>query len=221
MALPMRLLFAALALVLAPAVVATAPQGAPAASPADTARLIQSHYATVKSFAADFSRTFKGGLLPQATVQKGDVKILKPGRMRWTYKKPDDMEFVADGKALYSYIKADRAVYVNDVPTGDGVSTAILFLAGKGDLLRDFKASAAAPGSTDELRVQLTPITPQAEFTKLTLGVDARTLKLTSMETLDADGGISTFRFENLRENVSFGDRDFLFTIPKGVDVIR
>jgi outer membrane lipoprotein carrier protein len=215
----MRHLLATLALVLAPAVVATAPQGAP--SPADTARLIQSHYATVKSFAADFSRTFRGGLLPQTTVQKGDVKILKPGRMRWTYKKPDDMEFVADGKALYSYIKADRTVYVNDVPTGDGVSTAILFLAGKGDLLRDFRASAAAPGAPDELRVLLTPITPQAEFTKLTLGVDARTLKLMSMETLDSDGGVSTFRFENLRENVSFGDRDFLFTIPKGVDVIR
>ena len=209
-------------LAVAPAVVATAPQGS--AAPAALAGLIQSHYANVKSFTADFTRTFKGGLLPQTTVQKGDVKIQKPGRMRWTYRKPDDMEFVADGKMLYSYIKADRTVYVTDVPTGDGVSTAILFLAGKGDLVRDFRASAApvAPStSANEWRVELTPKTPQAEFTKLTLGVDAKSLKLTMMETVDADGGVSTFRFENLRENVSLGDREFVFTPPKGVDVIR
>lgn len=218
----MRLLTAAFVVALTSVAFATERQTPPAATtPADVARMIQAHYDDVKSFTADFTRTFKGGLLPQTTVQKGTVKIRKPGRMRWTYKAPEEMEFVADGRMLYSYVKADRTCYVTDIPTGDTVSTAVLFLAGKGNLTRDFKASAAPAVSATEWRVQLTPNTPQAEFQQLILAVDRTSLKLTSMETVDADGGVSTFRFSNLRENVSLSDREFVFTPPKGVDVIR
>ena len=219
MAVPMRWLLAAGVVVIGATVAAAAPQATPA--PTALASLIQHHYDSVKSFTADFTHTFKGGLLPQTTVERGNVKIKKPGRMRWTYGPPDQKEFVADGRMLYSYIKADRTCYVSDIPAGDTVSTAALFLAGKGDLLRDFRATAPPPSSAAEWRVQLTPTVPQTEFTKLTLGVDPRTLKLVTMETVDADGGVSTFRFEHLRENVSLADREFLFTPPKGVDVIR
>lgn len=219
MTVPMRWLLAAGSLVVGSAVAAGAPQATPA--PMALASLIQHHYDSVGSFTASFTHTFKGGLLPQTTIERGSVKIKKPGRMRWTYDPPNQKEFVADGRILYSYVKADRTCYVSDIPAGDTVSTAVLFLAGKGDLLRDFRAAAAASSSAAEWRVQLTPIAPQIEFTQLTLGVDPRTLKLITMETVDADGGVSTFRFENLRENVSLADREFLFTPPKGVDVIR
>ena len=220
MSLPMRFLLAASVLVAGTALTAAPRQATPA--PAALALAVQSHYAAVGSFTARFTHTFKGGLLPQTTVERGSVKIKKPGRMRWTYDAPNQKEFVSDGKILYSYVKADRTCYVNDLPSGDGVSTAVLFLAGRGDLVRDFRATAApAAVSANELRLLLTPITPQTEFTQLTLGVDPKTLTLVSMETVDADGGVSTFRFENLRENVSLAEREFLFTPPKGVDVIR
>lgn len=198
---------------------AATPQAQP--TPAALAQTIQAHYNTVTSFTATFTHTFKGGLLPQTTVERGNVKIKKPGRMRWTYDKPNEKEFVADGVELYSYVKADRTCYVSPLPKGDGVSTAVLFLAGKGDLLRDFRATASPASSAAELRVVLTPTSPQTEFTKLTLGVDPKTFKLVTMETLDADGGVSTFTFANLRENPNLADREFLFTPPKGVDVIR
>ena len=198
---------------------AATPQAPPA--PPALAAAIQSHYAAVKTFTARFTHTFRGGLLPQTTVERGSVKISKPGRMRWTYDAPNQKEFVADGKMLYSYVKADRTCYVSDLPTGNAVSTAVLFLAGKGDLVRDFRAGAVPSPLADEWRVRLTPTSPQAEFTQLTLGVEPGTLKLMTMETTDADGGVSTFRFDNLRENVALQDKEFLFAPPKGVDVIR
>lgn len=217
----MRWLLAAGGLVVSSTVMvgAAAPQAAPA--PSVLAGLIQAHYSAVRDFTAGFTHTFKGGLLPQTTVERGSVKIKKPARMRWTYDPPNQKEFVADGRILYSYVKADRTCYISDIPTGDTVSTTVLFLAGKGDLLRDFRAAAAPSSSATEWRLQLTPVTPQTEFTRLTLGVDPHTLKLITMETVDDDGGVSTFRFENLKENVSLNDREFLFTPPKGVDVIR
>lgn len=219
MTLPMRLLLAATILAAGTAVSAAPPQDVPA--PAALAQAIQAHYAAVAAFTAGFTHTFKGGLLPQTTVERGSVKIKKPGRMRWTYDPPNQKEFVSDGTILYSYVKADRTCYVNDLPTGDSVSTAVLFLAGRGNLVRDFRVAAAPLSSATEWRVRLTPLTPQTEFTELTLGVEPRTLKLMMMETVDADGGVSTFRFENLRENVVLAEREFHFTPPKGVDVIR
>lgn len=215
----MRAFLAACTAIATSAVLWAGPQATPA--PAAAADLIQRHYDSVGSFTADFVHTFRGGLLPQVTTERGTVKIRKPGRMRWTYDAPNQKEFVADGRLLYSYVKADRTCYVNDIPTDDRASTAALFLAGKGNLVRDFRAAAASAVSPNELRIVLTPTSPQAEFTQLTIGVDPRTYVLMSMETVDGDGGVSTFRFTNLKENVSLPDRDFVFTPPKGVDVIR
>ena len=65
--------------------------------------------------------------------------------MRWTYEKPEEKTFVSDGRKLYSYIPADRQVYVTTVPPEDEASTPALFLAGKGNLLRDFDVSLAPP----------------------------------------------------------------------------
>ncbi len=213
----MRLLIVALAVSLS-AVLGAAPQAE--RTPAQIADLIQRHYEGVTSFTADFTHTFRGGVLPQVTTERGTVKIRKPGRMRWTYAEPNFKEFVADGKLLYSYVKADRVCYLSDIPSEDRASTAALFLAGKGNLTRDFRASAA-PAAPGELRVTLTPVTPQPEFAKLVMGVDSRTLAFMSMETIDNDGGVSAFRFTNLKENAALADREFAFTPPKGVDVIR
>jgi outer membrane lipoprotein-sorting protein len=40
------------------------------------------------------------------------------------------------------------------------------------------------------------------------------------MVTADAQGGTSTFAFSNLKENVGLSDNEFVFRMPRGVDVI-
>lgn len=202
---------------------ALAPRQSPGGPPAATslAQLIQSHYTAVTDFTAEFTHAYKGGLLPQTSVENGTVKIKKPGRMHWSYTRPEVKEIVADGRLLYTYIKADRVCYVSDLPSGDGAPTALLFLTGRGDLMRDFKAALSPTQSPTEWRLQLTPIKKESDFTQLTIGVDPKSLKMITLESIDADGGKSTFTFANLRENTAVPDKAFAFTPPKGVDVIR
>lgn len=185
------------------------------------AMAIQSHYAAVTDFTADFTHAFRGGLLPQVSTEYGKVKIKKPGRMRWSYTRPEVKEIVADGRLLYTYIKADRVCYVSDLPTGDAAPTALLFLTGRGDLVRDFTSALSPTQVAGEWRLDLTPVRKESDFVRLTIGVDPATLKLITLESIDADDGRSTFTFAHLRENVSLPDKDFAFTPPKGVDVIR
>jgi outer membrane lipoprotein carrier protein len=183
---------------------------------------IQQHYDRVRDFRADFMHGYEGGVLRKKTVEYGSVAIRKPGRMRWTYTKPEEKTFVCDGVKLYSYIPADKQVYVASVPRDDQASTPTLFLAGRGNLVRDFTIAPAAvkdppPGTVS---IRLTPRRPEREYEWLELVVDEHTLALRMLVTGDTQGGVSTLTFSKLRENVNVPDKEFVFSIPRGVDVI-
>lgn len=197
--------------------------GQPAPPPAaeDLARRIQAHYDTVRDFTADFTHGYRGGPLRQTFSERGNVRVKKPGRMYWIYTEPEQKEFVSDGSKIYSYLKADRVVYVTDVPTGTDVSTAILFLAGRGNLNRDFRAALPAQQPADAWQLDLTPKTPQADFTTLSLLVDRKSLALKGLTSVDTQGGTHVFTFTKLRENVGLSDNQFAYKIPRGAEVRR
>jgi len=183
---------------------------------------IQRHYDQVRDFQADFTHTYVGGILRKKTVERGRMAVRKPGRMRWTYTQPEEKLFVSDGNRIYSYVPADKQVYVAAVPADDQATTPALFLAGKGNILRDFAVApvdvADAPAGSAGLK--LTPKRPEREYDWLNLVVDKSSLALRMLVTSDSQGGLSTFAFTNLRENTGVADKEFVFVMPRGVDVI-
>ena len=183
---------------------------------------IQRHYDQVRDFQADFTHTYVGGILRKKTVERGRMAVRKPGRMRWAYTQPEEKLFVSDGNRVYSYVPADRQVYVAAVPAEDQATTPALFLAGKGNILRVFDVAPsevpdAPPGS---VALKLTPKRPEREYDWLNLVVDKSSLALRMLITSDSQGGLSTFAFTNLRENTGIADKEFVFVMPRGVDVI-
>jgi outer membrane lipoprotein carrier protein len=217
---------------LAVAIAVAAPQGQaqaprPATMPAESAAALavrlQARYDAIKDFTADFSQTYEGGVLRRKTTESGTLLVKKPGRMRWEYKTPEEKLFVADGRKLYAWVPADRQVTVSALPTGDAPATPILFLLGRGQLTRDFTPSlpgAVAGAPPDSVALALTPKTPVPEYDLLTLVVDRATLGLRMLIARDGQGGMSTFAFTHLRENVGLADSKFAFTIPRGADVV-
>ena len=210
-----------LAVTLSASLLATAAQAQQ--SPGEVAQALQRKYSTIRDFSTDFVHTYRGGVLRKQLVEKGRLLIKKPGKMRWDYASPERKQFVSDGVKVYSYIPADRQVIVGTVPQADTAATPALFLAGKGDLTRDFTASwgqapdGSAPGT---LALKLVPRTPQPDYDWLVLLVEPGTLALRGLVTADAQGGTSSFSFTNLKENVGVADKEFAFSIPRGVDVI-
>ena len=95
----------------------------------------------------------------------------------------------------------------------------MLFLTGQGDLVRDFRPALPKVQPEGLWQLDLVPKTTQTDFTALTMTVDPRTLALRGLTSTDAQAGVSTFTFSNLRENVGLSDNQFQFKIPKGVDV--
>jgi outer membrane lipoprotein carrier protein len=197
---------------------------AQASSPPPAAELasrLQAHYNKVRDFTADFTQHFRGAVLRQSITERGHVRIKKPGRMDWVYTSPEKKEIVSDGAMIYTYIAADKSVFVSEMPPDDQAPTALLFLTGRGDLVRDFRPALPATQPAGGWQLDLTPKTSQAEFTSLSLVVDPQTLVLRAVTSTDAQGGVSTFEFSNLRENTGLSDNQFTFKIPKGAEIRR
>ena len=184
------------------------------------ARALQQRYQGVRDFSADFVHTYRGGVLRTQTTERGTVLIKKPGLMRWVYTSPEKKQFVSDGEKIYSYIPADRQVMVANVPPDDQATTPALFLAGRGDISRDFTATYAASAVQGASALRLTPRRVEAEYEYLTVTVDPGTLQIRALTTRDRQGGDSTLTFSNLKENQGISDKEFAFRIPRGVDVI-
>jgi outer membrane lipoprotein carrier protein len=140
--------------------------------------------------------------------------------MRWVYLKPEKKEVVSDGKKIYVYIPQDRQVMVSDV-NSDASSTSSLFLAGKGDISRDFTAASINSPVAGTLALKLTPRRRQPDYDYLVVAIDPVSLQIRGLVTHDTQGGDSTLTFTNLKENQRISDKVFDFRIPRGVDVVN
>jgi outer membrane lipoprotein carrier protein len=189
-------------------------------SPDGLAKALQQRYQGIRDFSAAFTHSYRGGVLRTQTTERGTVAVKKPGMMRWVYTSPEKKEFISDGKKIYSYLPQDRQVIVSDVPPADQAATPALFLAGKGDISRDFTAASADSSVAGAVGLKLTPRRSQPDYDYLIVALDPSTLQIRALTTRDRQGGDSTLTFSDMKENRGLSDKDFAFRIPRGVDVI-
>ncbi len=190
--------------------------------PTALAAKVQQRYDGIKDFQGDFVQSYEGGVLRTKTTERGTLAIKRPGRIRFTYTKPERKEFVSDGVRLYTHLVADKQVIVSPAPTANDGDVPAMFLAGQSDLGRDYLPSftplpGAAPGL---LTLKLIPKNKESEFESIGIGVDPKTLQIQFLTAVDKQGGRSSFSFTNLKENRGLSDKEFEFRIPRGVDVV-
>jgi outer membrane lipoprotein carrier protein len=195
-------------------------QTQPPAAAERLALALQQRYQGILDFSADFVHTYRGGVLRTQTTERGTVVIKKPGRMRWVYTSPERKEFVSDGLTVYSYLPLDRQVIVTHVPPDEQATTPAAFLAGRGDIARDFVAEFDDTSSAGATALKLTPRQAEPEYEYLVVTMDPGTLQIRALTTRDRQGGDSTLTFSNMEENQGVADKEFVFRIPGGVDVI-
>jgi outer membrane lipoprotein carrier protein len=199
-----------------------APRAADSTAP-ELAAALQKKYDGIKDFSADFTHTYEGGVLRKQITERGHLLVKKPGKMRWDYSTPETKQFVSDGVKMYSYIPQDKQVIVATVPPDEDSPTPTLFLAGKGNVTRDFTPSlvdapVGMPAGSRALK--LVPKSRQRDYDWLVLVLEPGTLAIQGLLTVDEQGGKSSFSFTNLKENVGLADKEFAFKIPRGVDVV-
>lgn len=215
----MRSLNLVAAIVVAGASLVSTAQSTPSA--VEVASAVQKKYDGIRDFSADFVQEAQGGMLRKKSSESGVLHVKKPGKMRWDYTTPEKKLFISDGRKMYLYVPADKQVMVSDVPKADEATTAVLFLVGKGNLTRDFTVSFAEGGAADSYSLKLQPKLPERDYDWLQVEVERSTMRIRTLSAADAQGGRSTFRFSNFKENAGLADKLFEFKPPRGADVIH
>ena len=184
---------------------------------------VQGHYESVRDLSADFVQTSRMASLGQeagpGTRASGQVTFAKPGRMRWSYREPEESLVVTDGEVLWTWDPGMGEAQRVEVGAGFLSGAAIQFLLGEGDVLGTFEVTTeTCEGSRVTLR--MLPLDP-ATYERLHMEVDPKAGIVHATEVVDLFGNTTRVEFSGIRTNSGPADSLFQFQPPEGARVIE
>jgi len=181
---------------------------------------VQRQYDSHEDFKADFVQESMVRSLGKKQVSEGAVYFKKPGKMRWNYQKPFKQEIVSDGKTLWNYRVEDKQVMVGQMSQTVQGKVPSTFLAGLGNLQRDFQARwVKEPSPREPYSLELTPQDIQGSLEKLFLLVDRESYQILQARIQDVMGNTTQISFLKIQFDNRLPDSLFTFTPPRGVEV--
>ena len=184
---------------------------------------IQDRYEKTNDFEANFIQEYIGKVMRQPNKGEGKVYFKKKGMMRWDYNVPNQ-KLISDGHTLWYYQPEEKQVLVSDVSRVLKEKTPLAFLAGEGNLGRDFKLlnlNESISQKEDYYVVELAPKEPLATLSKLILTVDKKSYTVLQADVFDGLGNVTRTRFIEIKTNVGLSNSFFHFTIPPGTEIIK
>jgi outer membrane lipoprotein carrier protein len=184
---------------------------------------IQNRYEKTNDFEANFIQEYIGKVMRQPNKGEGKVYFKKKGMMRWDYTVPTQ-KLISDGHTLWYYQPEEKQVLVSDVSRYVKEKTPLAFLAGEGNLSRDFdilNLNESISQKEDNYVVELAPKEPLATLSKLILTVDKKSYTVLQADVFDGLGNVTRTRFIEIKTNVGLSNSFFHFTIPPGTEIIK
>jgi chaperone LolA len=180
---------------------------------------LQSRYETTKTMEADFQQTVESPTLASPLKTSGKVAFEKPNRMRWDYDPPDKQTIVGDGKTLWIYQPDMNQVIKAPLGEAFQASTPLTFLAGLGQVDRDFTASL----EKETAEAWMLKLVPKQDAGLGTLGLTVRKADASIGEARITDSAGTTTRiaFVHEKRNAEIEPARFTFSPPAGVDVVK
>ena len=181
---------------------------------------VQEQYETHEDFKANFIQESLVKSLGKKQVAEGVVYFKKPGKMRWNFQKPARQEIISDGKSFWNYRPEDKQVLVSPVTSAFQAKAPSTFLAGIGNLQKDFQARwAKEPSPQENYSLELTPRETQGSLEKLFLLVDRENFKILQARIQDVMGNVTQISFSKVQFDNHLPDSLFTFSPPRGVEV--
>jgi outer membrane lipoprotein carrier protein len=186
----------------------------------DVVDRLQKKYQNIETLQANFTQTYQSQRFSGSGItEKGVVYLRKGGLMRWEYQEPEKKIFVSDGLFYFYYVPEDKQVVKTPVDQQTNQQSPTLFLAGRGNFAKDFKAEWADPRSGARV-IKLNPVKPQPDFEYLIVEIDPVRDLVLRLLVVDSYGNKTEYKFTNIRENPPLQRDLFVFHAPAGTDVI-
>jgi len=178
---------------------------------------------SVPGFSADFIQESTLKAMGIVDTAEGNLKVRRPGMMRWEYVSPDPQIIVTDGNRLWIYRPEDNQVMVGTAPAffkdgkGAGFLSDMKLLRAKFTVYLETKEMTA----DKDYHLKLFPEDQSLELASIILVVDPKTYIIKNIVTYNAYEDETRIRMTNYNFDIILDDDMFNFTIPKGVDILE
>jgi outer membrane lipoprotein carrier protein len=201
-------------LLLFPPSAAIRPAGAQTVS--DVVSSVENHYRDVADITARVVQ--KNVLKAIGKTQKFEATLLikKPGKLRLDY--TNGQVVLVDGRTALFYSKKSEQVVKRTFTEFENMNIPVAFLLGAAHIRDDFDVLQTDTKTPRSL--ELLPKKPGAAMKKLLLRSDAAG-RIDKLVIVDRSGNTSEVEFADIRENGGIDDRQFVFTAPKGTEIIE
>jgi outer membrane lipoprotein carrier protein len=178
-------------------------------------------FAQMSDFSADFVQTDQNPLNRNQRAS-GHLYLMKPRKMRWDYKSPDQ-QFVSDGKNVYFYVPADRQVTKEAVKETFDERMPLMFLLGRSNLSKEFSSfeELTRKPFLDGTRVIRMYPKKKTDIKDVEIEVDPANYQIRRLILDHVDGSQSDFIFSNIQTNTGLKEGFFEFKVPPGVQVVQ
>ena len=204
---------------LLPALILCVALPAGAADPVDIQRTLQGvedRYNHTQTLQLGFTETYR--VQGRVRVEKGELFLRKPGRMRWQYTTPAGKLFVSDGKFMYSYTPQENRAEKMKMKEADDLRAPLAFLLGKlhfADDFREFRAHPEAQG----IYITAIPKSDKLPYSEISF-LAAPDSSIRNLEVKGQDNSLLQFTFENEKKDPKIQDSLFRFEPPAGAEFI-
>ena len=183
---------------------------------ADGVASLRDFFNTTSTMRAQFSQVVNDNKGRKVQEVEGTMQLQRPNKFRWDYKKPYEQQIVSDGKQVFLFDTELQQVTIRDLSKTLGSSPAAM-LAGGEAVEKSFTLKNAV--RKDGLSwVLALPKDKDSGFDRVLLGFKAD--KLRKMELYDSFNHVTHITFNEVERNPTLQDATFLFTPPKGADVV-
>lgn len=183
---------------------------------ADGVASLRDFFNSTNAMRAQFSQVVNDNQGRKVQEVQGTMQLQRPNKFRWDYAKPYEQQIISDGKQVFLYDADLQQVTVRELSKTLGSSPAAL-LAGGDAVEKSFTIKNAV--RKDGLSwVLALPKDKDSGFERVLLGFKDQ--KLRKMELYDSFNHVTNITFDAVERNPILKDATFLFTPPKGVDVV-
>jgi outer membrane lipoprotein carrier protein len=174
---------------------------------------VQDRYNRTQTLEVSFAETYtnKG----RKRVEKGELYLRKPGRMRWEYSSPAGKLFGSDGKFAYSYFPDENRFEKASLKGSEDMRAPLAFLLGKLEFEKDFKDFRTLPDGPSTF-LTATPRSDKMPYTEVSFLVDPN-FTIRWLNVKGADGSQLEFAFSAEKRNPPIAEKMFQFQPPLGV----
>jgi outer membrane lipoprotein carrier protein len=185
---------------------------------------LESFVRNVKSGRADFTQVVtapaREGQASRSKTSSGTFEFSRPGRFKFSYKKPFEQLITADGQTVWLYDVDLNQVTARKQSQALGATPAAL-IASSMDI-KALQSDFHLADAPDQEGMQWVLATPKGKDSSLqSVRVGFRQNQLEKLEIVDTFGQKSVLTFTAFQSNAAINPELFQFKPPPGADIVR